>query len=198
VTNVRGRKGAVRIVFRLARGGRVVVTVRGPLPDCSRVARFVIQGRRGENAFPFNGRAGGRRLAEGSYLVGLRPVRAVLTRWAALLIDGSGARALPRSAADSAIAHCTSAVTPFAIGFLAGAERDALPVGGDEGAAGERSRRASVLGIQQFQDAADAIHPAFWIAIRTVILTGIFWFILGIAFLVVSYVRGEGIARPRL
>jgi hypothetical protein len=199
VTNVRGRKGVVRIVFRLARGGRVVVTVRGPLPDCSRVARFVIPGRRGENALRFNGRAGGRRLAEGSYLVGLRPVRAVLTRWAALLIDTSGARALSPSAADSAIADCTSAVTPFAMGFLAGAEqRDALPVGGGEGAAGERSLRASVLGIQQLQDAADAIHPAVGIAILTVILTGIFWFILGFAFLVVSYVRGEGIARPRL
>ena len=154
VTNVRGRKGAVRIVFRLARPGRVVVIVRGPLPDCSRVVRFVIQGRRGENALRFNGHAGGgRRLAEGSYLVGLRPVRAALTRWGALLVDPSGARALPRSAADSAVAHCSSApagVTPFAIGFLAGAERrDALPLGGGPGAAGERGGSATSTAVEQ-------------------------------------------------
>lgn len=209
MTNVRGRKGAVRIVFRLARRGRVVVTVRGPLPDCSRVVRFVIQGRRGENALRFNGRAGGRRLAEGSYLVGLRPVREPLIRWGALLVDASGARALPRSAADSAVAHCSSApagVTPFAIGFLAGAaRRDALPVGGGEGAAGEqggsatptaveRPRRAGVLGVQQIEDVADAIHPVFGIAILAIMIGSL----LGIAYLVVSYLRGEGIARPRL
>jgi hypothetical protein len=213
VTNVRGRRGTVRVVFRLARGGRVVVTVRGPLPDCSRVVRFVIQGRRGENALRFNGRVGGRRLAEGSYLVGLRPVRAALTRWGALLIDASGARALPRSAADSAVAHCSSApaeATLFAIGFLAGAEqRDALPVGGGAGGVGvqggsaaptgvEWSRRASVLGMQQLEAAADAFHPALGIAILTILLTLTFWFILGLVYLVVSYVRGEGIARPRL
>ena len=209
VTNVRGRKGVVRIVFRLARRGRVVVTVRGPLPDCSRVVRFVIQGRRGENALRFTGRAGGRRLAEGSYLVGLRPVRATLTRWGVLLVDASGARALPRSAADSAVAHCSSApagVTPFAIDFLAGAERrNALPVGGGEGAAGEqgvsatptaveRLRRASVLGVQQIEDAADTINRVFGIAIVAIAIGSM----LAIAYLVVSYLRGEGIARPRL
>ena len=209
MTNVPGRKGAVRIVFRLARSGRVVVTVRGPLPDCSRVARFVIHGRRGENALRFNARAGGRRLAEGSYLVGLRPVRAALTRWGALLVDASGAGALTRSAADSAVAHCSSApvgMTPFAIGFLAGAERrDALPVGGGEGAAGEQSesatsspveqpRRASVLGAQQIGDAVDAMHPVVGIVFLALVIGSL----LTIVYLVVSFLRGEGIARPRL
>ena len=209
VTNVRGRKGAVRIVFRLARPGRVVVIVRGPLPDCSRVVRFLIQGRRGENALRFNGHAGGRRLAEGSYLVGLRPVRHALTRWGALLVDASGARALPRSAADSAVAHCSSApaeVTPFAIGFLAGAgRRDALPVGGGAGAAGEqggsatstaveRPRSAGVLGVQQIEDAVDAIHPVVGIVFLALVIGSL----LGIVYLVVSFLRGEGIARPPL
>lgn len=208
VTNVPGRKGAVRIVFRLARPGRVVVIVRGPLPDCSPVARFVIQGRRGENELRFNARTG-RRLAEGSYLVGLRPVRAALTRWGALLIDGSGARALTRSAADSAVAHCSSApvaVTPFTIGFLAGTEReDTLPVGGREGAAGrqggsgrstavERPRRAGVLGVQQIDDAVDRIHPAVGVVFLALVIGSL----LGIVYLVVSFLRGEGIARPRL
>ncbi len=209
VTNVRGRKGAVRIVFRLARPGRVVVTVRGPLPDCSRVVRFVIQGRRGENALRFNGHAGGGRLAEGSYLVGLRPVRAALTRWGALLVDASGARALPRSAADSAVAHCSSApagVTPFAIGFVAGAgRRDALPVGEGVGASGEqggsatptavgRARHAGVLGVQQIEDAADAIHPVVGIVFLALVIGSL----VAIVYLVVSFLRGEGIARPRL
>jgi hypothetical protein len=36
------------------------------------------------------------------------------------------------------------------------------------------------------------------IAILTLLLTFTFWMILGIVYLVVSYVRGEGIARPRL
>ena len=209
VTNVHGRKGAVRIVFRLARPGRVVVIVRGPLPDCSRVARFVIQGRRGENALRFNAHTGGRRLAEGSYLVGLRPVRAALTRWGALLVDASGARALTRSAAGSAVAHCSSApvgVTPFAIGFLAGTERgDTLPVGRAAGAAGEqggsatstaveRPRSAGVLGVQKIEDAVDAIHPVVGIVFLALVIGSL----LGIVCLVVSFLRGEGIARPRL
>ena len=169
----------------------------------------MIQGRRGENALRFTGRIGGRRLAEGSYLVGLRSVRDALTRWGALLVDASGAHALPRSAADSAVAHCSSApaeVTPFEINFVAGVERrDALPVGGDEGAAGEqggsatstaveRLRRASVLGVQQIEDAADTINRVFGIAIVAIAIGSM----LAIAYLVVSYLRGEGIARPRL
>ena len=209
VMNVPGRKGAVRIVFRLTRTGRVVVIVRGPLPDCSRVARFVIQGRRGENALRFNARAGGRRLAEGSYLVGLRPVRAALTRWGALLVDASGARALTRSAADSAVAHCSSApagVTPFAIGFLAGTERgDMLPVGEGEEAASEqggnatstaveRPRSAGVLGVQKIEDAVDAVHPVVGIVFLAIVIGSL----LGFVYLVVSFLRSEGIARPRL
>ena len=122
VTNVPGRKGAVKIGFRLARPGRVVVLVRGPLPDCSRVARFVIQGRRGENSLRFNAHTGGRRLAEGTYLVGLRPVGAALTRWVVLLVDGSGARALTPSVAVSAVAHCSSAPEAGGDAF-----RDQLP-----------------------------------------------------------------------
>ena len=96
-------------------------------------------------------------------------------------------------------------MTPFAIGFLAGTERgDTLPVG--DGAAGEqvgsatstaveRPRSAGVLGVQQIEDAVDpTIHPVVVIVFLALVIGSL----LAIAYLVVSFLRGEGIARPRL
>jgi hypothetical protein len=209
VANERGRKGAVKITFVVPRRSRVVVTLRGPLPYCARVARFVIQARRGQNTLRFDGRPGGRRLADGAYLLGLRPVRSARTRWGALQIGSSGVRALPRATADSALDQCSRATAataagPFAIGFLPEDGSGALLAAGEtvdrEGDGNatakpvERPPRAGVLGAERINDAADMLlNPVFGIVILAVMIGSL----LAIAYLVVSYVRGEGIGRPR-
>jgi hypothetical protein len=174
------------------------------------VARFVIQARRGQNTFRFDGRAGGRRLVDGAYLLGLRPIRSTRTRWGALQIESSGVRALPRATADSALDQCSRATAataagPFAIGFLpddgfgalSAAGETADPEGDHNATAKpvERPPRAGVLGAERINDAADMLlSPVFGIAILAVMIGSL----LAIAYLVVSYVRGEGIGRPRM
>lgn len=215
LTTVDGpKKHVVKISFRLARRSRVVVTLRGPLPNCARVARFLIQGQRGPNTLRFNGRPHGRQLSNGSYLLGLRPARQAVTRWGALQIEANGVQALPRAAANSALAHCSSpaaaaaaaATGPFSIDLLVGigtgegnvliaAERQTAKPESDTSATAapvERPRRAGVLG-GQIDDAADVIHPVFAIAILAVMIGSL----LAIFVLVVSYLRGEGLGRPR-
>jgi hypothetical protein len=98
---------------------------------------------------------------------------------------------------------------PFAIGFLAGTvPGETLPVGGGEGAAGDkggnvtstavgRPRSAGVLGVQQIEDAVDAID-AIPPVVGIVLLALVIGSLLGIVYLVVSFLRGEGIAQPRL
>ena len=214
VANVRGRKDVVKVSFRLPRRSRVVVSLRGPLPSCTRVARFVIQGRRGSNTFRFDGRAGGRPLAEGSYLLGIRPAGRTVTRWGALEVGSAGVRALPRAAANSAVDYCSSAAAaaaaaagPFGIVFLAatGPEAAALIASGREAAKSgeggnpaatpvERPRSAGVLGVQQIEDAANTIHPVFGLAILAIMVGSL----IAIVFLVISYLRGEGLGRTPL
>jgi hypothetical protein len=200
----------VKITFVLPRRSRVVVTLRGPLPDCARVARFVIQARRGQNTLRFDGRADGRRLADGAYILGLRPVRSTRTRWGALQIGSSSVRALPRATADSALDQCSRATAataagPFAIGFLPEDGSGALLAAGEtvdrEGDGNattklvERPPRAGILGAERINDAADMLlNPVFGIVILAVMIGSL----LAIAYLVVSYVRGEGLGRPRI
>ena len=58
----------------------------------------------------------------------------------------------------------------------------------------ERPPRAGVLGAERINDAADMLlNPVFGIVILAVMIGSL----LAIAYLVVSYVRGEGIGRPR-
>ena len=213
VTNVRGRPGVVRVTFRLARGGRVVVTLRGPLPSCDRVARLVIQGRRGRNAVAFNGQLGSRTLAEGAYLLGFRPLHARTTRWVAVAVGQSGASALPRSTTRSALNQCSAAnasTSVFAVSFLAGGVslpdgREAAWSGQGENSASdggqrvgtvEQPERSGVLGAgaQHLDEAVDYLNPIFGYAILTIMIASLF----AIAYLVVSYLRHDGIGRPRL
>ncbi len=80
-----------------------------------------------------------------------------------------------------------------------------LPVGEGGGAAGEqggsatstaveRPRSAGVLGVQRIEDAVDTIHPVVGIVFLALVIGSL----LAIVYLVVSFLRGEGIARPRL
>ena len=106
VAGTKGRRGVVTVRFGLSRASRVVVVLRGPLPDCTRVARFRIGGRAGTNSLRFTGRVGNRRLAEGSYLIGIRAGSSGAMRWVAVRVGPRGARPLPRTVVDPALARC--------------------------------------------------------------------------------------------
>jgi hypothetical protein len=126
VATTKGRRGVVTVRFGLSRASRVAVVLRGPLPDCARVARFVIRGRAGTNALRFTGRVGRRRLAQGTYLIGVRPGSSGTMRWVAVRVGPRGAVPLPRTVVDPALARCAQP-SPATAFRLDGAAAGALP-----------------------------------------------------------------------
>jgi hypothetical protein len=121
-----GRRGVVAVRFALARSSRVIVVLRGPLPDCARIARFGIGGHIGTNTFQFTGRVGKRKLPSGTYLIGVRPRSAETMKWIAARVGPRGARALPRRVVGPALARC-AAQNSAAMYRLDGAGAGALP-----------------------------------------------------------------------
>jgi hypothetical protein len=65
----------VRLAFTLSRAQRLFLIVRGPAPSCKVVGVIAVRGHRGVNKLTFAGRAGGRNLRPGSYLLSLSTVR---------------------------------------------------------------------------------------------------------------------------
>jgi hypothetical protein len=107
-SSTRGRPGVVSVRFALAHARRVIVVLRGPLPSCVSTARFAVRGRPGTNTLRFNGTIGKRRLAVGSYLLGIRPARSSAFRWAAVHVGPRGAQPLPRRIVRTALSQCSS------------------------------------------------------------------------------------------
>jgi hypothetical protein len=66
---------AVRLAFTLTKTQRLFLIVRGPVPSCQVVGVIPVRGHRGVNKLTFAGRAGGRNLRPGSYLLSLSTVR---------------------------------------------------------------------------------------------------------------------------
>lgn len=98
----------VTVRFGLSRSSRVIVVLRGPLPDCARIARFGIGGHAGTNTLRFTGRVGQRRLPDGTYLIGVRPRSSETMQWAAVRVGPRGARPLPRRVVEPALTRCTT------------------------------------------------------------------------------------------
>jgi hypothetical protein len=115
VASTRRRPGVVRVRFALAGPRRVIVVVRGPLPSCASTARFAVRGRPGPNTLRFNGAVGKRRLAVGSYLLGIRPARSAPVRWAAVHVGPRGAQPLPRRIVHPALSQCSSTTATRAL-----------------------------------------------------------------------------------
>jgi hypothetical protein len=65
----------VRLAFTLTKAQRLFLIVRGPVPSCQVVGVIPVRGHRGVNKLTFAGRAGGRNLRPGSYLLSLSTVR---------------------------------------------------------------------------------------------------------------------------
>jgi hypothetical protein len=65
----------VRLKFRLAAAERLFLIIRGPAPSCSLAGVIPLRGHRGANTIDFAGRAEGRNLPPGRYLLSLSRVR---------------------------------------------------------------------------------------------------------------------------
>ena len=65
----------MRLAFTLTRAQQLFLIVRGPVPSCQVVGVIPIRGHRGVNKLTFAGRAEGRNLRPGSYLLSLSTVR---------------------------------------------------------------------------------------------------------------------------
>jgi hypothetical protein len=66
---------AVRLAFTLSKAQRLFLIVRGPTPSCEVVGVIPVRGHRGVNKLTFAGRAEGRNLSPGSYILSLSTVR---------------------------------------------------------------------------------------------------------------------------
>jgi hypothetical protein len=65
----------VRLKFKLLAAKRLFLIVRGPAPSCNVVGVIPVRGHKGANTFDFAGRAEGRNLRPGGYLLTLSSVR---------------------------------------------------------------------------------------------------------------------------
>lgn len=65
----------VRLKFKLPGAKRLFLIVRGPAPSCNVVGVIPLRGRKGVNKVSFAGRANGRNLRPGGYLLSLSSVR---------------------------------------------------------------------------------------------------------------------------
>jgi hypothetical protein len=65
----------VQLDFTLSEAKRVFLIVRGPAPSCDVVGVIPVRGHRGANTVDFAGRAGGRNLRPGGYVLSISPVR---------------------------------------------------------------------------------------------------------------------------
>jgi hypothetical protein len=63
------------LAFTLSKAQRLFLIVRGPAPSCQVVGVIPVRGHRGVNKVTFAGRAKGRNLRPGSYLLSLSTVR---------------------------------------------------------------------------------------------------------------------------
>jgi hypothetical protein len=166
----RHRPGVVTVRFTLAYARRLIVFVRGPLPSCNPTARFTVRGRRGLNAIRFNGTVDRRRLAAGSYLLGIKPATGSTVRWAAVHVGPRGAQPLPRRIVRPALDQCSSATaaralllarldsTPLATGGTAAAEKTSVDP--PKPVEREATPEASVLPFSGIEQAAADLPPA--------------------------------------
>ena len=69
------KRVTVRLAFNLTKAQRLFLIVRGPTPSCAVVGVIPVKGHRGVNRLTFAGRASGRNLRPGSYLLSLSTER---------------------------------------------------------------------------------------------------------------------------
>ena len=77
----------MRLAFSLSKAQRLFLIVRGPTPSCQVVGVIPVRGHKGVNKLTFAGRAEGRNLRPGSYLLSLSTVRQPLAAAPTTLVN---------------------------------------------------------------------------------------------------------------
>lgn len=77
----------MRLAFTLTKAQRLFLIVRGPAPSCDVVGVIPVRGHQGVNKLTFAGRAGGRNLRPGDYLLSLSTVRQPLAASPTTLVE---------------------------------------------------------------------------------------------------------------
>jgi hypothetical protein len=107
----------VRLAFTLTRAQELFLIVRGPVPSCQVVGVIPVRGHRGVNKLTFAGRAEGRNLRPGSYLLSLSTVRQPLAAGPTTLVQVVSKRRSVPAKAGAEKPTCadaqTSATGPF-------------------------------------------------------------------------------------
>ena len=106
------------MAFTLTKAQRLFLIVRGPVPSCAVVGVIPVRGHRGVNKLTFAGRAEGKILRPGGYLLSLSTVRQPLTAAPTTLVNVvSKRRSVPakpgaeKPTCDAAQTHSSTA--PF-------------------------------------------------------------------------------------
>jgi hypothetical protein len=107
----------VRLAFTLSKAQRLFLIVRGPVPSCEVVGVIPVRGHRGVNKLTFAGRAEGRNLRPGAYLLSLSTVRQPLAAAPTTLVQVVSKRRSVPAKAGADKPTCaeaqTSATGPF-------------------------------------------------------------------------------------
>ena len=195
-TRTRRHPRAATIRFELRRATRVLVIVRGPLPECVEAGRFALRGNRGENELVFRGRVRNRRLAPGTYLLGLRPDEG-RRRWVAVRVHQHRVTPLSRAVVSRSLSRCAEDfdLQAASFGSLAGPADGGPPPRSDR-AAPETSAApvpdvtldepplVDVLGFAE--DSSSGLLPAaFAIAVLLLLVASV----AGIAVFLIKFLR---------
>ncbi len=107
----------VRLAFTLSKAQRLFLIVRGPVPSCQVVGVIPVRGHRGVNKLTFAGRAHGRNLRPGAYLLSLSTVRQPLATAPTTLVEVVSKRRSVPAKPGAEKPTCTdaqaSAISPF-------------------------------------------------------------------------------------
>jgi hypothetical protein len=102
----------VRLAFTLTRAQQLFLIVRGPVPSCQVVGVIPVRGHRGVNKLTFAGRAEGRNLRPGSYLLSLSTVRQPLAAAPTTLVHVVSKRRSVPAKAGAEKPTCADAQAP--------------------------------------------------------------------------------------
>ena len=147
----------MRLVFDLSEAQHLFLIVRGPTPSCEVAGVIPVRGDKGRNRVDFAGRAGGRNLRPGTYVLSLSPRRQPSANAPTTLVEVvSGRRSVParagsrRPSCAAPAAHYTSPTIPL--------RRDE---GGGHGAAGNGNANTSapVLNDEEQHDIMGVAIP---------------------------------------
>jgi hypothetical protein len=129
---------AVRLAFTLSKAQRLFLIVRGPVPSCEVVGVIPVRGHRGVNKLTFAGRAEGRNLSPGSYILSLSTVRQPLPNAPTTLVKVVSKRRSVPAKPGTEMPSCTDAQASAPGPFFRFPRREGAVLGPAEASTGRK------------------------------------------------------------